>query len=52
MAIWLGKQILNQEDKIAIQTIDDNTLDDLEKMVLLNEELSSNETASDKPTDE
>lgn len=52
MAIWLGKQILGQEDKIAIQTIDDNTLDDLEKMVLLNEELSSNETASDKPTDE
>lgn len=51
MAIWLGKQILGQEDKIAIQNIDDKTLDDLEKAVLLNEELQTDETASDKPAD-
>lgn len=51
MAIWLGKQVLGQEEKISIQNIDDKTLDDLEKMVLLNEELSTDETASDKPAD-
>lgn len=48
MAIWLGKQVLGQEDKIAIQTIDDKVLDDLEKAVLLNEELPTDETTSDK----
>ena len=51
MAIWLGKQVLGQEDKIAIQTIDDKILDDLEKAVLLNEELQTDETASDQPAD-
>lgn len=49
MAIWLGKQVLGQEDKIAIQTIDQKTLDELERAVLLNER---DETASDKPSDE
>lgn len=38
MAIWLGKQLLNQEDKVTIQTIDDNALDELEAMVLVDEE--------------
>jgi hypothetical protein len=50
MAIWLGKQILGQEDKIAIQTIDAKTLDDLEQAVLFNEQ--DNEGAGDKPIDE
>ena len=49
MAIWLGKQVLGQEDKIAIQTIDQKTLDDLEQAVLLDEH---NKTAGDKPTNE
>ena len=49
MAIWLGKQVLGQEDKIAIQTIDQKTLDDLEQAVLLDEH---NKTAGDKPINE
>ena len=36
MAIWLGKQMLGQEDKIQIQTVDEKALDELETLVLLN----------------
>jgi hypothetical protein len=47
MAIWLGKQILEQEDKIAIQTIDQSVIDDIEAQVVLNDE-----GTSDRPTAE
>lgn len=45
MAIWLGKQILDQEEKIAIQTIDQSVINDIEKQVILNDE-----GTSDRPT--
>lgn len=47
MAIWLGKQILNQEEKIAIQTIDQATINDIEAQVILYDE-----TTGDKSTTE
>ena len=47
MAIWLGKQILNQEEKIAIQTIDQATINDIEAQVILYDE-----TTGDKSTSE
>lgn len=53
MAIWLGKQVLGQEDRIAVQTIDPKTLDELEQAVLLSEKENehNNETAGEEPTD-
>lgn len=37
MAIWLGKQMLGQEDKMTIHTVDESSLDELEQLVLMNE---------------
>ena len=47
MAIWLGKQILDQEDKIAIQTIDQSVIDDIENQVILSDEGTSNQSTSE-----
>ncbi len=48
MAIWLGKQYLNQEDKVTIQSYDEKALDELETLVLLDEE--ADEGTSDTAT--
>lgn len=47
MAIWLGKQILDQEEKIAIQTIDQSVIDDIEKQVILSDEGTSDQPATE-----
>lgn len=49
MAIWLGKQYLNQEDKVTIQSYDEKALDELETLVLLDEKMD--EGTSDTATD-
>ena len=38
MAIWLGKQMLDQEDKIQIETIEQSVIDDIEKQVILTDD--------------
>lgn len=48
MAIWLGKQMLGQEDKMTITTVDDKALDELEQLVILDED---NETEGNKDPD-
>ena len=47
MAIWLGKQILNQEDRIAIQDIDQSVIDDIEEQVIINDEATGNKPATE-----
>lgn len=47
MAIWLGKQILNQEDRIAIQNIDQSVIDDIEEQVIINDEATGNKPATE-----
>ena len=47
MAIWLGKQILNQEDRIAIQNIDQSVIDDIEEQVIINDETTGNRPATE-----
>lgn len=48
MAIWLGKQMLGQEDKMTITTVDDKALDELEQLVIFDED---NETEGNKDPD-
>ena len=50
MAIWLGKQMLGQEDKMTIQTIDESSLDELETLVLMNDD-EMDESGSNKDSD-
>ena len=35
MAIWLGKQMLDQEDRVIVETIDQSVINDIEKQVIL-----------------
>ena len=45
MAIWLGKQILGQADVVTIKSVDDSELEELEKLVLIDE--NDNEKTGD-----
>lgn len=47
MAIWLGKQILGQEDKIAIQTIEQAVIDDIEAQVIINDKTTGAEPSAE-----
>lgn len=47
MAIWLGKQILDQEEKIAIQTIDQQVIDDIEAQVIINDERTGSQPSAE-----
>jgi IS30 family transposase len=38
MAIWLGKQMLDQEDKITVETIEQSVIDDIERQVILRDD--------------
>lgn len=38
MAIWLGKQMLDQEDRITVETIEQSVIDDIERQVILRDD--------------
>lgn len=46
MAIWLGKQMLDQEDRITVETIEQSVIDDIERQVILGDN-DDDETAGD-----
>ena len=44
MAIWLGKQMLDQEDRITVETIEQSVIDDIERQVILRDDDDDSET--------